>query len=152
MIYILLITNSTLLYNGSCLYENYVLYDIACGYNDYSYSYLFKLAKWHNAQLSHAYNTLNYLNRVLYSHNPPLAFKETMSILFVDHKPFYNPNSQIEYERKLALRNFKLGKAPYVVINTVVRSKKFFPYNLPEFFKRVPNYILSLVPTSQILL
>ena len=110
---------------------------------NYSYSYLFKLAKWHNAQLSHAYNTLNYLNRVLYSHNPPSAYKEIMSILYVDNKPFYNPNSQIASERKLALRNFKLGKAPYVVINVTVRSRKFFPYNIPEFIKRVPDYILS---------
>ena len=110
---------------------------------NYSYSYLFKLANWHNAQLSHAYNTLNYLNRVLYSHNPPLAYKESMSILFVGGKPFSNPNSQLESERKTALMNFRLGKAPHVIITSQVRSRKFFPYNIPDFCKRVPNYILS---------
>ena len=109
----------------------------------YEYSYLFQLANWHNAQNSHCYSVLNYLNRLLMSRSPPNVYRETINILEIDSKPFPNPNSQLRSERIEGFKNFSLGKVPSVNIKTSIRSKYFFPYNIEYFFKQVPNYILS---------
>ena len=109
----------------------------------YEYSYLFQLANWHNAQNSHCYSSLNYLNRILMTRSPPNVYRETINILEIDSKPFPNPNSQLSSERKDGFKNFSLGKSPSVNIKTQVRSKHFFPFNLDHFFKQVPSFVLS---------
>ena len=115
---------------------------------NYEYSYLFKLSAWPNAQNSHTYNTLNYLNRTLIQRKPPLAYKEIMRILYIKNKPYVNPNSQLAFERKIGEENIKLGYTVKVHLDkNRIRSDKYYPYNLQHFFNKVPQYILSYLGT-----
>ena len=67
-----------------------------------------------------------------------------MNIMYIDNKPYINQNSQLEYEKKIGLKNMLIGKVPKIINDkNRIRSNKYYPYNLQHHFDKVPKYILS---------